>query len=474
MLRAPELLTLSPTVAVEAQLAMLAAFAPLRSASLWTLDDAEQVSCVRHVGEGGPSRGAKELARRLLAGESTEPGARRLLLGLPVGRWQQPLAALVGSAKPGMRESCHSFLAEAVPMLGAVLERDALLAGNAASERALVESSERKLTRLGFDLHDGPIQDVAVLAEDLRLFRDQLEIVLGTPPSASSCAGRLDDLDAQLVALDVELRRISNEVHAASVLLNRPFTRALRDVAQAFAARTNIEPRLTLEGEMRLLSASQQIALLNIIHEALTNIREHSDATEVEIAVSVNAEGVEAQVVDNGRGFDLEPTLIRAARRGPPRPGRDARAGAPAGRAVPDRQPAGRADGHLRRARALGAARPRERASSGEPPLGLASAPGAAPIGLRGRPDEGGGWSEVVLEGVTDRGAAVGDAQLAIDVRQMELDRVLAQPQVLADRLRRQAARRRPSGSSSRAASARVRWESPARRCAGKGPDGTW
>ena len=85
---------------------------------------------------------------------------------------------------------------------------------------------------------------------------------------------------------------------------------------QAFAARTNIEPGLTLDGDLRLLSVSQQIALLNIVQEALTNIREHSNATKVEIAVSVNANGVEAQVIDNGRGFDLERTLIRAAREG--------------------------------------------------------------------------------------------------------------------------------------------------------------
>src|SRR6516165_8069059 len=37
VLRVPELLTLSPTAAVDAQLAMLAAFAPLRSTSLWIL-----------------------------------------------------------------------------------------------------------------------------------------------------------------------------------------------------------------------------------------------------------------------------------------------------------------------------------------------------------------------------------------------------------------------------------------------------
>jgi nitrate/nitrite-specific signal transduction histidine kinase len=90
----------------------------------------------------------------------------------------------------------------------------------------------------------------------------------------------------------------------------------LRDVAQAFASRTNIEPGLVLEGDMGLLSASQQIALLNLIHEALANVREHSDAKKVEIAVSANTEGVEAQIVDDGRGFDMEPTLIRAAHEG--------------------------------------------------------------------------------------------------------------------------------------------------------------
>jgi signal transduction histidine kinase len=316
VLRSPELLTISPAAAVDAQLAMLAALAPLRSASLWTLDNAEQIQCMRHIGEGNPSRGAKQLAQQMLAGESAEPAPRRLLLGLPVGRWEKPVAALVGSARPGMRGVCHSFLAEGVSMLGAILERDALLAANAASERVLVESSERKLTRLGFDLHDGPIQDVAVVAEDFRVLRDELDTILGDAGHRKLVRGRLDELESQLVTLDVDLRRISNEVRAASILLDRPFSRALRDVAQAFAARTNIEPRLALDGELESLSASQQIALLNIIHEALANIREHSDATKVGILVSANAEGVEAQVIDNGHGFDLEPALIRAAREG--------------------------------------------------------------------------------------------------------------------------------------------------------------
>jgi signal transduction histidine kinase len=316
LLRSPELLAIPAAVAVDTQLTTLVSLAPLRSVSLWTLDDAERVQCARHVGEGGPSRGAKEVATDILARVSPEPGRRRLLVGVPVGRWRQPVAALVGSARPGSREASRAFLLEAATMLGAILERDALLAGNAASERALVESSERKLTRLGFDLHDGPIQDVAVLAQDVRFLRDELATMLDRAGDRRRARERFDEVEAQLLSLEVDLRRISNEVRAASVLLNRPFSRALRDVAQAFAARTNVEPCVELDGELTMMSASQQIALLNIVHEALSNIREHSDATKVEIAVSANSEGVEAQVTDNGHGFDLESTLIRAGREG--------------------------------------------------------------------------------------------------------------------------------------------------------------
>ncbi len=183
VLRAPELLTMAPVVAVGAQLTMLYALGPLRSVSLWNLDSNEQPVCVHHVGEGDPSRRTRQLAQRVLAREHEDQGehggTRTLLLGMAVGRWQQPLAALVATAKPWARDRARPFLVESLPMLGAVLEREILISSNAATERALVESSERKLTRLGFDLHDGPIQDVAMLAEDLRLFRDQLELLAG-------------------------------------------------------------------------------------------------------------------------------------------------------------------------------------------------------------------------------------------------------------------------------------------------------
>ena len=316
VLTAPELLTIPADDAAKVQLGTLLAFAPLRAVSLWTRARDGRVTLTGHVGGGLPSRGAQRLAKQILAGETTGSVAGRVRLGMAVGRADQPVGALIGSANAGTGKLCLALMGEAVPTLAALLQRDILVADNAAAEHALVEASERKLVRLGFDLHDGPIQDVAVLAEDLRRFRDQLEPLLGPLEERPLVRGRIEDLESQLAALDARLRQLSGEVQGASVLLDRPFRDALQDRVEAFAARTGITPRLTLAGDMGLLSSSQQIALLNIIQEALSNVREHAGASNVAITVSAGKAGAQAQVSDDGRGFDLDSTLVRVAREG--------------------------------------------------------------------------------------------------------------------------------------------------------------
>jgi signal transduction histidine kinase len=181
---------------------------------------------------------------------------------------------------------------------------------------ALVEGSDRRLTRLGFDLHDGPLQELLLLGEDLRMFRGQLGSVLGEDRQAWLLQGRLDDLGARLAALESGLRRISTAVHA-SFLIERPFADAVRELIEAFADRTGIVPALGLHGEPASMSPSQRIALLSVVGEALSNVREHGrGASEVEVSIALGAAGVSARVRDDGCGFDVEAALLGAARRG--------------------------------------------------------------------------------------------------------------------------------------------------------------
>jgi signal transduction histidine kinase len=196
--------------------------------------------------------------------------------------------------------------------------RDHLAGHRDGADQQPPNSDARALSRVRFDLHDGPQQDVIMLAEDLRMFRDQLAHVLDEPVSGVSrdrILARIDDLEARLVALEDDLRRISGSL-LSPFQQPEPLPVAIAEVARAFAQRTEIEPRINLQGDLVQLSDSQQIALLALTREALSNIREHSDARHVTINLSRSGDAVEATVTDDGRGFDPEIALLQSARSG--------------------------------------------------------------------------------------------------------------------------------------------------------------
>jgi signal transduction histidine kinase len=176
----------------------------------------------------------------------------------------------------------------------------------------VVSAVERRLARLCFDLHDGPLQEVHLLAMDVALFRGQLQPSLEHDPNRDRLLGRLDDLSARLLVLDDDLRSLSTS-------LKSPFLRAgsfeagLRETIQAFTTRTGVEPTVELSGDLSSLTESQQIALLAVSAEALSNIREHSRARNVSIAISASGGGVDAQVIDDGVGFDPADAMTRAS-----------------------------------------------------------------------------------------------------------------------------------------------------------------
>jgi signal transduction histidine kinase len=210
----------------------------------------------------------------------------------------------------------RTFLLETVlPTLSATLERDELLSRGSASQQEVLAATTRRLARLRFDLHDGPQQDVMMLAEDLRFFRDQLASATAQTSSRDRILGRVDDLQARLVALDGDLRRISASLQSP-FLQPHSLRNAIKQLTEAFTARTAVKPEVKLRGEFTHLTDSQQIALLALIREALANVREHSNAKHVSVSLNVGAKGVVATVSDDGQGFDPEATLVKAAREG--------------------------------------------------------------------------------------------------------------------------------------------------------------
>jgi signal transduction histidine kinase len=311
--RDPRIIQLSPAVAVEAEVKVFFALTQVDHVSLWTKSAPNPLRCVFHAGPAKPGRRARLIARAVLEGAGAERSGS--VFGTPVLRWQRPDAALVFEARDEHAQLALDASRETAAALALVLEREALLVRSAARERALVEAGERLLARLGFDLHDGPLQDVAVLAGDLRLFRAQLEDVLAPAASGAALVGRVDDLEARVCAVDRTLRQLVHSFESPTVV-RQPLDELLRREIEAFRAQTEIPVDIVLRGDFGDLTDSQRIALIRIVQESLTNIREHSDGTKVSVSVTSGPNEIAAEISDNGRGFDVERTLVRAARGG--------------------------------------------------------------------------------------------------------------------------------------------------------------
>jgi signal transduction histidine kinase len=315
VLQSGRLLGLPAGVAIEVRLAFLLAFTGASSVTLWTLPGHEMKLVAQAGGAGGESEAVRGLAYDLLADGRHPPTPRASLTGARLERLRPPAAALVIEAATSTPEEGELLLAAAGPGLSGLLDRQALTVSDGPSQDTVLGSVERRLARLRFDLHDGPQQDVHLLAQDLALFREQLRPMISADPNADRLLGRLDDLEAQLVALDGDLRRLSTAVQSP-LLIPGSLSDAVRPVTEAFAARTEIVPEVRFSGDLSELTDSQQIALLSLIREALSNIRKHSGAAQVQISIAADSDGIRVEIRDDGKGFDPEDTLVAAARAG--------------------------------------------------------------------------------------------------------------------------------------------------------------
>ncbi len=312
--RAPQLHDLPPAVALETQLRLLLALAPATEISLWTRALDGRAVCLVGDGSTTQTRRFRDVAARALEGVPAHSGSRGTILGVPVQRWETPWAALVARAPLESRETVGIYLAEAAAAMSPVVERELVLDRSATRERSLVSASERRLSRLAYDLHDGALQHIAAFGADLFLVRRQLTELLPAESEALGIA-RISDLESRIWELDRVLRELAHSLEPGS-LVRRPVPRVIADEVATFTERTGIPVQQRIQGDFTGMTVSQKIALIRVLQEALTNIREHANAAQVRIMITARTGRFDARIEDDGAGFHVARTLLDGAQRG--------------------------------------------------------------------------------------------------------------------------------------------------------------
>jgi two-component system, NarL family, sensor kinase len=201
---------------------------------------------------------------------------------------------LVGSSAPA---AARRELALAAPAPREDLEHE--------TPQAAFERLKRRLIRLGFDIHDGPLQSLAAAGFGLKDLQQRLApAVEGAGGEPGGEAARiLGDIIAELADAERSLRSLAGTLEDG-----RPEIPLARDIlagelkrfARRAAAQVDVHGNWLYHPDSR----SQALTIKALLRESLTNVAKHAGAREVVVRLQASPTHVLLEIEDDGRGFE--------------------------------------------------------------------------------------------------------------------------------------------------------------------------
>jgi signal transduction histidine kinase len=142
-------------------------------------------------------------------------------------------------------------------------------------------------------VHDGPIQVLTAL---------QLRLEALSPHVSDAGAPYMDKATEAVRESIRSLRSLMFDLRPR-ILDREGLVAALRDQARALSEETEIRVRVRGAGLQEEPSALMRTVLYRIAQEALTNVRKHAKASQVEIEVETTEDGTRLRVEDDGVGI---------------------------------------------------------------------------------------------------------------------------------------------------------------------------
>jgi two-component system NarL family sensor kinase len=182
------------------------------------------------------------------------------------------------------------LLSTIASQVGIAIER-ARLAENATR---LARAEER--TRIAREIHDTLAQGLTAIALNIEGAMRMLET---RPDQARERLGRALAMARENLE---EARRSVLDLRTSSQLEGKPLAEALAGLARSFTSDTGVPVRLQAVHTERL-PLRMESELFRIAQEALTNVRKHAHAHEVELALRRRGSTISLSVRDDGNGF---------------------------------------------------------------------------------------------------------------------------------------------------------------------------
>jgi two-component system NarL family sensor kinase len=163
------------------------------------------------------------------------------------------------------------------------------------------EVLRRRLMRLAFDVHDGPMQSLTAVGYIVHELRRRLDAPIGL--DAATVSLDLERVLTQLGDAERTLRTLISHLEHANPEIDT-LDEILEGEIDAFTRRCPAHLDVDAPTNLQLDSHSQAVAIRSVLREALTNITKHAYAHRVQIRIEAGPAGILLEIEDNGRGFD--------------------------------------------------------------------------------------------------------------------------------------------------------------------------
>ncbi len=173
----------------------------------------------------------------------------------------------------------------------------------------VTRAQEQERTRISRELHDDTIQSLVVLARQIDALASSKSDL---PPEVRS---KLEELWQQTNNIMQGVRRLSQDLRPAA-LDRLGLIPAIQMLASNTTQYSGIPVKVRIMGSERRLGEEVELVLFRIVQEALRNVWRHSGATAAEVTVEFTNYKIKVTVSDNGKGFDLPPSVVDFAKDG--------------------------------------------------------------------------------------------------------------------------------------------------------------
>lgn len=160
---------------------------------------------------------------------------------------------------------------------------------------AVTAGQEEERRRLARELHDGAIQSLTAIHQDVKLAQWE------NPDG--EVGETLARMETQVAALSAELRHIIRGLRP-SYLEALGLTTALETLVKHNRAAWSLPIAFVVEGEPVRPDSVTELALYRIAQEALNNVHQHAAASAVDVVLACEAGRVRLTIADDGVGFE--------------------------------------------------------------------------------------------------------------------------------------------------------------------------